>query len=102
MTLGSYRTPRGGPMSSQPHAPIVVGIDGTGDSARVAEFSARETARHRIPLHLLVAYELFQAWLPTDVLVGGPNERDWAADVAERLRKQVAADHPDLAVMSSI
>src|SRR5215831_1271572 len=89
-------------MSSQPHAPIVVGVDGTGDSARVAEFGAREAARHRVPMHLLVAYEPRQAWLPTDILVGGPSERDWAADVGERVRKQVAADHPDLPVTASI
>lgn len=85
-------------MSSQSHGPIVVGIDGTEESSRVVEFGAREAARHRAPLHLLVAYESLQAWLPTDILVGGSSEHHWATDAGERTRKRITAEHPDLSV----
>src|SRR4051794_37255523 len=88
-------------MSSQSHGPIIVGVDGTEGNLRVVDFGAREAERHRVPLHLLVAYEPFQAWLPTDVLAGGPSERDGAADAAERVRKQVRAAPPRLSVTAT-
>lgn len=86
-------------MSSTPHGPVVVGIDGTEESDRIADFAAHEAHRRRVPLHILVTFDS-EHWAPSSILIQNRPERVWAGNVADRLREYIIDSHPDLTVIA--
>lgn len=77
--------------------PIVVGIDGSQDSLRAADWAAAEAQRHGWPIKLVHAYQRAVAALPA-VAVTLPAPVEEATKYLSEARDRVVADRPGLDV----
>lgn len=87
-------------MSSDPHGPVVVGVDGSDEALRAAEYGAWEASRRRVPLRLIYARQ------PPSTS-GAPAAEDPARDqgrIHDLLAKaatEVTANYPEVAVTTA-
>jgi nucleotide-binding universal stress UspA family protein len=86
-------------MNTNPHDPVVVGIDGSDESNRAISYGAWEASRRHVPLRLVLAYQPTPIWgpatlKPTDYVQRQP----WVDELLNRAEKQVSEDYPDLPV----
>lgn len=86
-------------MNANPHHPVVVGIDGSGESKRAISYGAWEAQRRHVSLRLVLAYQPTPMWgpavlKPTDYVQRQP----WVDEVLTKAEKQVAEEYPGLSV----
>jgi nucleotide-binding universal stress UspA family protein len=90
-------------MTGNEHGPVVVGIDGSDEAARAAEYGAWEARRRHVPLRLVFAHRPPQMWGPSLLI---PNDyawvQDWVGDMLATAVKTVTAAHPDVTVETTV
>jgi len=89
-------------MISGVHGPVVVGMDGSEEAMRAADYGAWEAERRRVPLRLVLAHQPAPMWGP-HILAADDyrREHDWVRDVLANAERQVAAAHPEVTVQSA-
>lgn len=77
-------------------SPIVVGFDGSAESRAAVDWAAREAQRRGLPLRLVTAW----IWRPVDVPSAQESQaqKQWARQLLNEARQDLAAKHPDLPV----
>ena len=86
-------------MSAHPHGPVVVGMDGSIEAVRAAEYGAWEAHRRRVPLRLVFGHQPAPMWGPGILLSDDfVTERPWIRDLLETEKKHVEDAYPDLSV----
>lgn len=77
-------------------SPIVVGLDGSAESRAAVDWAAREAQRRGLPVRLVTAW----IWRPVDVPSAQESEaqRQWARQLLDEARQDLAARYPDLPV----
>ncbi len=86
-------------MGINPHAPVVVGIDGSDEGACAADYGAWEARRRGTSLSLVYAHHPTPLWGPTNLILDEYAwERDWVRSLLEKTRAEVSETHPDLTV----
>jgi nucleotide-binding universal stress UspA family protein len=90
-------------MTSNAHGPVVVGMDGTAEATRAADYGAWEAKRRGAPLRLVFAHQPTPMWGP-GILIADDYawERDWVRDTLIRAEKQVTSTHPDITVQTAV
>lgn len=90
-------------MTSASHDPIVVGMDGSAEAVRAAEYGAIAANQHNVPLRLIFAHRPALMWGPS-VLLANENrsERDWAREMLLEAHQRVAEAHPDVLVQTAV
>jgi nucleotide-binding universal stress UspA family protein len=90
-------------MTSDPHGPVVIGMDGSVEAARAADYGAWEAKRRGVPLRLVFAHQPTPMWGP-GILIADDYawDRDWIRDTLIRAEKHVTSTHPEATVQSSV
>jgi nucleotide-binding universal stress UspA family protein len=84
-------------MSTNPHAPVVVGIDGSDEAACAADYAAWEADRRGVELHLIYAHHPAPLWGPSNLILDDYAwERDWVRSLLEKSLQDVRDAHPDV------
>jgi nucleotide-binding universal stress UspA family protein len=86
-------------MSTNPHGPVVVGVDGSDESNHAISYGAWEASRRRMPLRLVLAYDPMPIWgpaalQPTDYV----QQQPWVADLLRKAEKYAAEGYPQLEI----
>lgn len=90
-------------MSSNPQSPVVVGMDGSVEATRAADYGAWEAKRRGVPLRLVFAYQPTPMWGPAILITNDYVwDRDWARETLIRAEKEVTGAHPDITVQSAV
>lgn len=90
-------------MSSNMHGPVVIGMDGSIEAGRAAEYGAWEAKRRGVPLRLVFAHQPTPMWGPSIMLAGDYAwDRDWIHEILVRAEKQTASAHPDIEIQSAV
>lgn len=86
-------------MTVNPHAPVVVGIDGSDEAACAADYGAWEASRRGVGLQLVYVHHPAPLWGPSNLILDEYAwERDWVRSLLEKTTTEVRAAHPDLTV----
>jgi nucleotide-binding universal stress UspA family protein len=89
-------------MSTNPHAPVVVGIDGSDEAAGAADYGAWEARRRGVELHLVYAHHPAPLWGPSSLILDDYAwERDWVHSLLEKSVQEVRDAHPDVTVRAA-
>ncbi|MGE9809348.1 universal stress protein [Janibacter sp. G1551] len=91
-----------------PDGAILVGVDGTGTDSAAVAWAVREAQLRGAPLHVLHSAEVilgvgesFGAAGVDPILLRGLDDEDGEGGIAARVRDELAAAHPDVAITSS-
>jgi nucleotide-binding universal stress UspA family protein len=88
-------------MSMNPHAPVVVGIDGSDEAACAADYGAWEAHRRGVQLRLVYAHHPAPLWGPSSFILDEYSwTRDWVRSLLTKSADEVRASHPDVTVHS--
>jgi nucleotide-binding universal stress UspA family protein len=89
-------------MSTNPQAPVVVGIDGSDEAACAADYGAWEAKRRGVELHLLYVHHPAPLWGPSNLILDQYAwERDWVRSLLEKSINEVREVHPEVTVHAS-
>ena len=77
-------------MTNNPHGPVVIGMDGSVEATRAADYGAWESHRRGVPLRLVFAHQPTPMWGP-NILIASDYEwdRDWVRAILTKAEKQV-------------
>lgn len=90
-------------MTSNPHGPVVVGIDGSVEATRAAAYGAWEASRRGVALRLVFAHQPTPMWGPAILIVDDYGwEQDWVRDVLIKAEKEVTSVFPGLTVQTAV
>jgi nucleotide-binding universal stress UspA family protein len=83
--------------------PVVVGMDGTVEATRAADYAAWEARRRQVPLRLVFAHQPTPMWGPAVPIMNGYDwERPWAREILTTAQSAVAEKYPDIIVRSAV
>jgi nucleotide-binding universal stress UspA family protein len=86
-------------MSTNPQAPVVVGIDGSDEAACAADYGAWEAKRRGVELHLIYVHHPAPLWGPSNLILDEYTwERDWVRSLLQKSIDEVRGGHPDVVV----
>jgi nucleotide-binding universal stress UspA family protein len=89
-------------MSTNPQAPVVVGIDGSDEAACAADYGAWEAKRRGVELHVVYAHHPAPLWGPSNLILDEYAwERDWVRSLLEKSINEIRAVHPEVTVHGS-
>lgn len=86
-------------MSTNPHGPVVVGIDGSDESTHAISYGAWEASRRRTPLRLVLAYDPMPIWGPAALHQSDyVQQQPWVAELLGKAEKHAAERYPQLTI----
>jgi nucleotide-binding universal stress UspA family protein len=86
-------------MSTKLDAPVVVGVDGTAESAAATQHGVWEAQRRGRGLRLVFAHRPTAAWGPATATARDFEwEEAWVRDLLAKAKKEVVNTHPQLAI----
>jgi nucleotide-binding universal stress UspA family protein len=90
-------------MTSPSHDPIAVGMDGSAEAVRAAEYGASAAKRLKVPLRLMFAHRPAPMWGP-NILLADENrsERVWADDMLLEAHQRISDAQPNIIVQTSV
>jgi nucleotide-binding universal stress UspA family protein len=90
-------------MTSNAHSPVVVGMDGSEEATRAADYGAWEAKRRGVSLRLVFAHQPTPMWGPS-ILIADDYAwvRDWVREILIKAEKEVTAAHPDIEVQTAV
>ncbi|MCN9240521.1 universal stress protein [Streptomyces sp. RY43-2] len=80
--------------------PIIVGVDGSPESAAAAAWAGREAVRRSLPLRIVHAWQ----WQSYDFAPAADRDAQagWAREIVDGVRHTIAERHPGLAVTAEV